>query len=298
MTESRPATDKKLKIFISYSRKDMDFAGRLEAALKARGIECLIDRTEIYAFEDWWKRIQALIIQTDTVIFILSPDAIASDVCKKEIKFAASLNKRFAPIVHRRVDVEAVPMELAQLNFVFFDDETAFDASVDRLTDALKTNIDWVRRHTNLGASARAWDGAKRPNGLLLRSPALEEAEQWIASRPPGAPEPTPETRSFIANSRTASTRRRNIIAASSLAGLVLAVALAIFANWQRQKAAVSEEAAQLARIEAEKKRDDALRSESLALGTQAISAITGDQKIKAFQLASAGLPRLWAQPD
>ena len=50
----------KAKIFISYSRKDMAFADRLEAALKVRGFEPLIDRIEIYAFEDWWKRIQGL----------------------------------------------------------------------------------------------------------------------------------------------------------------------------------------------------------------------------------------------
>ena len=35
----------KARIFISYSRKDMAFADRLEAALKARGFETLIDRT-------------------------------------------------------------------------------------------------------------------------------------------------------------------------------------------------------------------------------------------------------------
>jgi hypothetical protein len=41
------------KVFISYSRKDMAFADQLEEALRARGIEPLIDRSEIYAFEDW-----------------------------------------------------------------------------------------------------------------------------------------------------------------------------------------------------------------------------------------------------
>jgi hypothetical protein len=51
----------KTRVFISYSRKDRVFADRLEAALKARGFEVLIDRQEIYAFEDWWKRIEALI---------------------------------------------------------------------------------------------------------------------------------------------------------------------------------------------------------------------------------------------
>ncbi len=58
----------------------MVFADRLEAALKARGFEPLIDRTEIYAFEEWWKRIEALIARADTVVFVLSPDAVASEV--------------------------------------------------------------------------------------------------------------------------------------------------------------------------------------------------------------------------
>ena len=45
------------RIFISYSRRDMAFADRLEAALKSRAFEVLIDRAEICAFEDWWKHV-------------------------------------------------------------------------------------------------------------------------------------------------------------------------------------------------------------------------------------------------
>ena len=71
-----PEGEPKARIFISYSRKDMAFADRLEAALKARGFQPLIDRTEIYAFEDWWKRIAVLIGRADTVVFVLSPDAV------------------------------------------------------------------------------------------------------------------------------------------------------------------------------------------------------------------------------
>ena len=37
----------KAKVFISYSRKDIAFADRLDTALKARGFETLIDRTDI-----------------------------------------------------------------------------------------------------------------------------------------------------------------------------------------------------------------------------------------------------------
>src|ERR1700743_2418295 len=121
--EIEPASDGsvKAKIFISYSRKDMAFVDRLETALKARGFDPLIDRSEIYAFEDWWKRIEALIGRADTVVFVLSPDAVASDVALKEVAYASSLNKRFAPVVCRRTDDGAVPDQLRRLNFVFFD---------------------------------------------------------------------------------------------------------------------------------------------------------------------------------
>ena len=110
-------------VFISYSRKDMDFANRLEARLKARNFEVLIDRNSIYALEPWRKRIEALIVQSDTVVFVLSPDAVASKECENEVAFAASLNKRFAPVVYRRVLDKDVPRALAELNYIFFDDE-------------------------------------------------------------------------------------------------------------------------------------------------------------------------------
>ena len=184
----------KPRVFISYSRKDIAFADQLEAALKARGFEPLIDRTEIYAFEEWWKRIEALVARADTVVFVLSPDAVASDIALREVAFAASLNKRFAPIVYRRVDDKQVPEALAKLNFIFFDDAAQFERSADQLAEALNTDIGWIRQHTEFSEQARRWAAASEPSGLLLRSPVLEQAERWIASRPSGAPAPTAET--------------------------------------------------------------------------------------------------------
>jgi hypothetical protein len=78
------SVETKTWVFISYSRKDMAFADRLEAALKARGFEVQIDRTEIYAFEDWWKRIQSPIGQSDNQLF-----ADANDVAATQLVFDA-----------------------------------------------------------------------------------------------------------------------------------------------------------------------------------------------------------------
>ena len=216
--------DGKPRIFISYSRRDMAFADRLEATLKARGFVPLIDREEIYAFEDWWKRIEALIGQADTVVFVLSPDAVSSRVALKEVEYAASLHKRFAPIVCRRVESSALPEALRRLNFIFFDNPERFDASADALASALETDINWIRQHTEYGQAERRWSSADRPNGLLLQPPTLDLAEYWLASRPRNAPDPTEEIRSYVMASRAharASQRLRRAVLASIITLLV-----------------------------------------------------------------------------
>jgi hypothetical protein len=223
----------KASVFISYSRKDMGFADSLEAALKARGFEPLIDRSEIYAREDGWRRIQNLIVKADTVIFALSPDAVSSEICRKEVAFAASLNKRCAPIVCRPVDVAKVPNELSRLNFISFEDVAQFEGKADKLADALSTDIDWIRKHTEFGELARRWAGANpRPCGLLLRPPTLEEAERWIARPPKDAPAPT----DIIAESRKAETlarKRRRQIAA--LVGVPVFLLIRAGVGWWKQ---------------------------------------------------------------
>src|SRR5262249_45923471 len=208
--------------------------GGREVGVRAGDVEALVDRWEIYGFEEWWQRIESLIASADTVIFVLRPNSVSSEVALKEVAFAASLNKRFAPILFRRVDGKSVPEELARLNFVLFDEEERFEDSTDRLAEALDTDISWIRQHTEFGQQARRWTLAQRPSGLLLRSPVLEQSERWIAARPKGAPAPTDELRAYIIQSRFAATRRRNVLTGSLAAGLVLALTLAGIAYWQR----------------------------------------------------------------
>ena len=288
------------RIFISYSRTDMAFTDRLEAALRARGFAPLIDRSDIYAFEKWWPRIEALIAQADTIVFVLSPAAVASKVCGQEVEFAAGLNKRFAPIVCRSVDAAAVPEALRQLNFISFEDGEHFDDDMRRLAEALETDIAWVRKHTEFGEHARRWLQAGRPGprGLLLRSPMLEEAERWIASRPPGAPVPTEWTQAYIAQSRRAATQRRNILSASLGAGLVVAFALAGFAEWQRgqaveqrERAIAQEQLATKNEAQAKAERDRAQLVQSRFLADLSQQRHASGDSATAIALALEGLP-------
>jgi hypothetical protein len=259
----------KVRVFISYSREDLAFADRIAEALTARGFEPLIDRAQIQAFEEWWRRIEALILRADAVLVLLSPNALSSEVCGKELSFAASLNKRLAPIVARPVDENAVPEGLRRLNFVIFDDPARFDEKLTQLADALSTDLDWVRKHTDFGETARRWSEAGRPRGLLLRAPLLEEAERWIATRPRGTPLATAETQAFIAESRRAATRQRNFLTGSLAAGLVVALALAGLAYWQRGVALEQREAATRQRGIAVEQSEIATRQRDRALLTQ-----------------------------
>jgi formylglycine-generating enzyme required for sulfatase activity len=235
VTNLSPKSERKARIFISYSRVDMEFADRLELALKERGFEPLIDREEIYAFEDWWNRIEKLIARADTVVFVLSPDSVASEVALKEVIQAASFNKRLAPIVYRHVNDSVIPEALRRLNFVFFDDPTRFIASADRLADALRTDINWIRQHTEFGEASRQWLAAGCPAGLLLQSPLLERAESWVASRPSGAPKSNGDVAAFIASSRREANRRKRRALAFGVCFALVAVGGLGFAIWSNQ---------------------------------------------------------------
>ena len=212
-----PREEAKPKAFICYSQKnDLAFADRIVTALEQEGFEGLIDRKDIHPTEPWWKRIKDLIAQADALVFVISPEAVSSDVCKEEVAFAISLNKRLVPIVWRRVSAKEVPKELRDIQWIFFEPPAQFDTSMEELAKALKTDIEWIRKHTQFSEFVRRWDDAKRPGpgGLMLRPPLLTEAEALIARRPRGAPEPV-LLRAFIVVSRKAFDEEQAAIATS-----------------------------------------------------------------------------------
>jgi hypothetical protein len=91
----------KLKVFISYSRKDSAaFADELVAGLEYGGFAPFLDRHDIAAGEEWEARLAGLIEQSDTVVFIVSPEAIKSNRCVWEVDKTLALSKRLLPVIH------------------------------------------------------------------------------------------------------------------------------------------------------------------------------------------------------
>lgn len=204
------ATAQALKVFISYSRTDSDFANELVAGLTLAQFAPYIDKQDIAAGEDWQTRISNLIAAADTVLFTISPDSVASEVCAWEVEKALEFGKRVLPIVWRNVQPEAVPDTLKRLNYVYFDKPNAFGHALVALAAALNTDTGWIREHTRIGELAQRWDNRGRAEALLIRGAEIDDAKTWLRHKPKDAPEPTLLQQEFINESEKAELARHN----------------------------------------------------------------------------------------
>jgi tetratricopeptide (TPR) repeat protein len=252
------AVGTKLKVFISYSRKDLAFAEGIVTALEALGLTPTIDTRDLPKLEDWRRELLGFIREADAVVFIISSHSISSPVCAWEIEQVVKLNKRLAPIVLEPVPDDRIPDAIAKINYIFFDQANDFAMQAGVLAKALQTDLIWIKEHTRLGELAHRWDEQKKASGLLLRGQELQDAERWIASRPRGAPEPSELHREFIRESRRGTTRRQRLTLAGSVAAAVVGFGLAGIAFWQREIAVEQEKIAQVQRDAAEKARNEA----------------------------------------
>lgn len=105
------------KVFISYSRKDMDFVRKLAGDLEAAGYDVWWDITDLRGGDDWVRNIPEAIKTSRYFIVVLSPNSIESEWVRKEYTQALSLRKKIIPIMLAACEV---PFALNTINFVNF----------------------------------------------------------------------------------------------------------------------------------------------------------------------------------
>ena len=115
------------KVFVSYSRKDIEFAKRLTAELQKGDLDFWIDWEGIPPTVDWWKEIEKGIEEADVFLFLISSDATKSQICAREIEVAVKNGKRLIPLVVRDVRGDETPSQLSHLNWIFFRESDDFD---------------------------------------------------------------------------------------------------------------------------------------------------------------------------
>jgi len=208
------ASTEKPKIFISYSRKDSaDFTDELVAGLELAGFAPFLDRLDISVGEEWEARLGDLIDKSDTVVFVVSPEAVKSERCVWEIDKALDRSKRLLPVIYKPVADTDIPEQLRRLQFVRFDTGPGIARPLTQLAEALRQDLEWIREHTRLSELAMRWQARSRSDSLLLRGDELNAAKAWAANRKPAAPEITEAQRYFlnasIADSKIARWRKQ-----------------------------------------------------------------------------------------
>src|SRR5262245_48985101 len=86
------------RVFVCYSRSDIEFVRRLQALLEAEGLSLYRDLTNLEGSDDWWRQVEAAIRSVEHVVLVLSPAALRSPYVSREWKLARQEGKRVSPV--------------------------------------------------------------------------------------------------------------------------------------------------------------------------------------------------------
>lgn len=203
-----------LKVFISYSRRDLEFTEQLCAGLEALSYVIEIDRRGIHGAERWEDRLGQLIRESDSVVFVLTPTSASSEVCRWELERAIAQHKRVVPVLAAPLGKVQPPDALRDLNYIHCYPETSVPGSgwghgLARLHAALSVDIEWIREHTRIAEMSRRWQATAAPD-LLARGAELDGFLRWRDGRPTNAPELTDTQRAFLQASELAEAQRKD----------------------------------------------------------------------------------------
>src|SRR5688572_2868594 len=195
--------------------------------------------SEILPSTDWMREVRTAIDAASAVIFLISPDSVASTVCREELAHAVSQSKRLIPIDYRPVDPARIDESLRKLNWVSIRDTDNFDQKVEQLMDVLDYDLAWRDFHTRLLVRAGDWEAKGRERSLLLHGNDLKDAEKWVVTiGSDRTPRPTPLQSQYVIESRRAETTRQRYLLAGVGAALVVTATLAVYAFNQSRIAA------------------------------------------------------------
>jgi hypothetical protein len=212
---SEHTNTERLRVFVSYSRDDLEFADQLVIGMELAGFAPTIDRHGITGGEDWKLRLGNLIRETNTVVFVLSPASALSSICDWEVCEAARNGKRILPVLCRPLDSATPPKLLSDLNYIYFYHErtapgSGFAAGLRQLASTLNTDVEWHREHTRILLRAMEWHEGGRQAARLLSGMDIRLAKEWAARRPRTAPELTELQLTFIRGSEEEAEARGN----------------------------------------------------------------------------------------
>ena len=281
-------------IFVSYSRKDIDFADKIVQALAENSLDTWIDWKSIPKGEYWEQEIYRGIEEAEAFLFLISPDSISSQMCNKEIAHAVENNKRILPIVVRNAEVinflnEIPREEISQRNWIFCrDGQDNFNEAIAQVHKTIQTDYEWLKYHTKLLVQALDWERSNHENSFLLHGKELQHAELQLATNSSKEPNPTDLQREYVLKSRQAADRQRRLTTSIAFAGIIALAALATYGFIQAGRANNNAEAAQTNAMMANDQAATAQAASTFAVAQQATAQANAEDARKQANIAFA----------
>ena len=176
-------------VFVSYSRSDSELVNRLVERLRERGKNVWVDTEGIRDAEVFPAALRRAVEGSDGFVFVISPESVASPFCEQEVDHAVELNKRIVPLAFRRCPTSRFPRAFACATGSRSGTATS-TAGVDRLVQALDTDLEWDREHTHWLLKALESDESGRDRSFLLRGSELDGRRGLARRRRGGNPDP------------------------------------------------------------------------------------------------------------
>ncbi len=280
-------------VFISYSRRDGEFVGRLVNAIEHHGRSVWLDTEGIADGEVFPQAIRAAIEGSDAFLFVISPAAVGSSFCENEVAYAGGLKKRIVPVLRDPVPDLALPAEIRDRNWIPFTREDESGPAVERIMAALERDLERAKAHTRWLVKALEWEGEGRDGSFLLRGSELTAAEAWLAGAPDGGDAaPTPLQREYLLASRQAAARRQRALVGTSLGVAALATGLLVFALIARAQAVSAHAVAKSRALAAQSQNQLAVDPElAILLARQAVLASATPDALFALRSALDASP-------
>jgi WD40 repeat protein len=217
------------KIFISYSRKDIEFARRLTSELQKNGVDFWIDWKVTPVTTNWWEKIE----EADTFVFLVSPDSVSSKACQQEIEYATRNGKRLISLIIRDTKENETPPQINSINHIyFFRKEDDFDTSIRKLLNSIQADLEWVYAHHDLQVNALRWERNHKEKFFLLRGKKLKNAEAQLSTNSLEKSYPTVLQQEYVHESRQAANRQSELITSINIVFVIVLVVLGVLGLW------------------------------------------------------------------
>ncbi|NUM47848.1 MAG: TIR domain-containing protein, partial [Anaerolineales bacterium] len=171
----------KIRVYLSYARKDTEFAKALYDRLLSEGFDIWVDWEDIPPSSKWLDEILNGIQTSDAFIFIISPDSLVSEVNTQELEQAIKQSKRLIPILHRNPDKQQpIHPEIASINWIYMLDAEELDRQFPVLAGVLSalsappgpsTTLDFALNDRPTGKDQLDYQSYARAFAQILASP-------------------------------------------------------------------------------------------------------------------------------